>query len=269
MLVRVFGGLTEQVGGHHLEVDLPEDGSVSVADLRAAVAAGYPHLAPLLRQVTVAVDLEVARGDDPIPAGAEVALLPPVAGGAPVRPGRDEVSVVTGLVSPPIDVTGTIAAIGSDAAGATALFLGTVRDHAPGLGGVVQLQYTAYEPMAERELAAIADQVRASHPEITGIALLHALGDLPVGAHTVLIACTSPHRAPAFEACRAALEGVKDRVPVFKREVATDGTSRWVGLDAHGEGAAPSGSPSGASSGLPPSDQPTSDQPTSDQQEER
>lgn len=230
MRVRVFGGLTEQVGGHHLEVSVPDDGSASVTDLRMAVAAAYPHLAPLLRQVTVAVDLEVARGTDRIPAGAEVALLPPVAGGASSEAAAEGVAVLTGLVTPPIDVAGTIAAIAADAAGATALFLGTVRDHAPGLAGVVQLQYSAYEPMAERELVAIAEEVRTTYPEVTGIALLHALGDLPVGSHTVLIACTSAHRATAFEACRWALEAVKDRVPVFKREVTTDGTARWVGL---------------------------------------
>ncbi len=231
MRVRVFGGLTEHVGGHHLEVPVPDDGSASVADLRLAVAAAHPHLAPLLRRVTVAVDLEVARGTDRIPAGAEVALLPPVAGGAGTGPTSEEIPVVTGLAVPPIDVSGTIAAIAADAAGATALFLGTVRDHAPGLAGVVQLQYSAYEPMAERELEAIAEEVRTTYPAVTGIALLHALGELPVGAHTVLIACASAHRATAFEACRAALEAVKDRVPVFKREITTDGTARWVGLE--------------------------------------
>jgi MoaE-MoaD fusion protein len=238
MRVRVFGGLTEHVGGHHIEVALPDDGSASVADLREAVAAVHPHLAPLLRQVTVAVDLYVARGTDRIPAGAEVALLPPVAGGA-TGSTSDEVAVRTGLVTPPIDVAGAIAAIAADAAGATALFLGTVRDHAPGLAGVVQLQYTAYEPMAERELEVIADEVRATYPAVTGIALLHALGELPVGAHTVLIACSSAHRATAFDACRFALEAVKDRVPVFKREVTSDGTTRWVGLEPPTEDVAP------------------------------
>ncbi len=235
MRVRVFGGLTEQVGGPHIEVDLPDDGSATVEDLRLAVASAYPHLAPLLQRVSVAVDLAVARGPDPIPAGAEVALLPPVAGGCGHEAHGAEVSVVTGLVTPPIDVVGTIERIAADGAGATALFLGTVRDHAPDLGGVVQLQYSAYEPMAARELETIAGEVRDAHPEVTGLALLHAIGDLPIGAHTVLIACTSAHRATAFAACREALEAVKDRVPVFKREIATDGTARWVGLDPPSE----------------------------------
>ena len=64
-----------------------------------------------------------------------------------------------------------------------------------------------------------------------GLALLHALGELAVGDHTILIAATSPHREEAFAACRTALEAVKSRVPVFKREVVADGTHRWVGLE--------------------------------------
>ena len=232
MRIRVFGGLTEQVGGDHIEVAVPEDGSMTVSELRTAVASAYPHLAPLLQRVSVAVDLEVARNHEQVPADAEVALLPPVAGGAD---GADDAAPdrvrLTGLVHPPIDVEGTLERLAAPSAGATTLFLGTVRDHAPGVAGVVQLQYTAYEPMAERELATIADQMLSTYPEVTGIAALHALGDLEVGAHTVLIAATSAHRAAAFDACRATLEAVKDRVPVFKREVTTDGTTRWVGLE--------------------------------------
>ena len=228
MRIRVFGGLTEHVGGDHIEVAVPEDGSMTVSELRAAVASAYPHLAPLLQRVSVAVDLEVARNDELVSSDAEVALLPPVAGGA----GADALGrvTVTGLVQPPIDIEGTLARLSDPAVGATVVFLGTVRDHAPGVPGVVQLRYSAYEPMAERELALIAEQMLGDHPEVTGIAALHALGDLDVGAHTVLIAAASAHRSAAFDVCRDTLEAVKDRVPVFKREVTTDGTARWVGL---------------------------------------
>jgi molybdopterin synthase catalytic subunit len=229
MRIRVYGGLTEQVGGRELEVEVPPEG-VTVAELRAAIASAHPHLAPLLSHVTVAVDLEVARGDERIPAGAEVALLPPVAGGADPSFDPDGPRIVTGLVTGPIDITGTLAALAHPAAGGTTLFLGTVRDHAPDLAGVVQLQYSAYEPMAEKELADIAAETLAATPELTGIALLHALGDLAVGDHTILVACSSPHRDAAYRASRAALEEVKTRVPVFKRELTTDGTARWVGL---------------------------------------
>ncbi|MFP4150086.1 MAG: molybdenum cofactor biosynthesis protein [Nitriliruptoraceae bacterium] len=229
MRIRVYGGLTEQVGGRELEVELA-GGEVTVAELRAAIASAHPQLAPLLSHVTVAVDLQVARGEQVVPPDAEVALLPPVAGGSAPREDDTGPAVLTGLVVPPIDVEGAIAHIGHPAAGATTLFLGTVRDHAPDLPGVVQLQYSAYEPMAEKELAAIAAETLATTPELTGIALLHALGDLAVGDHTILVACSSPHREAAYQASRAALEAVKTRVPVFKREITTDGRARWVGL---------------------------------------
>jgi len=235
--VRVFGGLADHLGGNHVEVALADDGTATVAELRAVLARDHPHVAGLLPSVSVAVELEVAGDPQVIPAGAEVALLPPVAGGSGDADGPGgSVSgdgrpvIVTGLAVPPLDVAGTVRRLATPTAGATALFLGTVRDHAPDLPDVVRLEYTAYEPMAERELDRIALEMIASHPALTGIALVHAIGDLPVGAHTVLVACTSPHRDDAFTACREALEELKARVPVFKREITADGRDRWVGL---------------------------------------
>jgi MoaE-MoaD fusion protein len=191
------------------------------------VATAHPSLAALVARSGVAVDLEVRGDDHRVPEAAEVALLPPVAGGAG---GAGEVRRVTGLREPPLDVAGALDAIADPAAGGTALFLGTVRDHAPDLDGVVRLEYSAYPAMAERVLARLATEVAAAHPQVRGIALLHAVGELDVGAHTVLIACSAPHRDQAFDACRDALERVKDETPVWKREVTADGTHRWVGL---------------------------------------
>ncbi len=236
--VRVFGGLADQLGGNHVEVALRDDGTATVAELRASLARDHPHVAGLLPSVSVAVELEVAEDPRTIPAGAEVALLPPVAGGSSDFVGAgdsDDVDteqpvIVTGLAVPPLDIAGTLAGLATPTAGATALFLGTVRDHAPDLPDVVRLEYSAYEAMAERELDRIALETIDAHPAVTGIALVHALGDLPIGAHTVLVACASPHRDEAFAACREALEELKARVPVFKREIAADGSDRWVGL---------------------------------------
>jgi molybdopterin synthase catalytic subunit len=114
--------------------------------------------------------------------------------------------------------------------GGTAIFLGTVRDHAADLDEVVGLDYSAYPEMAEKVLADIATEIEHDHPEVTGIALVHALGELDVQDHTILIACAAAHRGPAFDACRDALERVKDRTPVWKRERTMDGDHRWVGL---------------------------------------
>lgn len=222
--VRLFGGLAERAGSSRVRVTLPD--GATVADLRDAVAAAHPSLAPLVARSGVAVDLEVRDDEHPVDDDVEVALLPPVAGGSDA----DERRFLTGLREPPLDVAGALAAIAHPAAGGTALFLGTVRDHAPDLDGVVRLDYSAYPEMAERVLARLATEVAADHPPVRGIALLHAVGDLEVGAHTVLIACAAPHRDQAFDACRDALERVKDHTPVWKREVTAEGAHRWVGL---------------------------------------
>lgn len=226
--VRTFGGLAERVGLATLVVELPD--GADVAMLRRIIAAQHPVLAPLLPRVAVSVDLELAADTVVLAADHEVALLPPVAGGAGGDAGPSAARTITGLVHGPLDVEGTLAHIGAPDVGALVSFLGTVRDHAEGLDGVVRLEYSAYEPMAERELAVIADEVRAAHPDVRGLALLHALGALDVGAHTILVAASAPHRTEAFAACSAALEAVKARVPVFKREVTADGAHRWVGL---------------------------------------
>lgn len=231
--VRLFGGLTEHARRSRIEVDVDPGGTVG--QLRAAIAEQYPSLAPLLDGVKVAVDLEVARDDQPVGADAEVALLPPVAGGAdgpslPATGRHGQVATLTGLVTPPIDVTGAVTAVAGPDVGGTAIFLGTVRDHAPDLDEVIGLDYSTYPEMAEKVLADLAAEVAGDHPAVRGIALLHAVGELSVGDHTILIVCAAAHRAPAFDACRDALERVKDRAPIWKRERTDGGGHRWVGL---------------------------------------
>jgi len=228
--VRTFGGLAERVGLTTLPVELPD--GATVADLRQLLAHAYPELAPLLPKVAVAVDLEVASDATPLDATREVALLPPVAGGAGTsEDGSVGPVTLTGLVRGGFDVDQVLARIGTPDSGAVVSFLGTVRDHACDVDDVVRLDYTAYEDMAELELTRIAAEIRARHPHVRGLALLHALGELAVGDHTILIAVTAAHRAEAFDACRDALETVKARLPVFKREVRSDGSHRWVGLE--------------------------------------
>lgn len=246
--VRLFGGLTERAGASRVDVELPD--GATVADLRRAVADQHPRLADSLPSVKVAVDLEVANDDDGITPGSEVALLPPVAGGATdttdgarrsaTGAGAVEVrdvggvKVVTGLHEPPFDLDAVTAAVSAPEVGGSVHFLGTVRDHSGSLDDVVRLDYSAYPEMAEKVLADLAEELIDDFPALRGIALLHAVGELPVGAHTILIVCAASHRAEAFDACREALERVKDRVPVWKREVTADGEHRWVGL--HGSG---------------------------------
>ncbi len=248
--VRLFGGLTERAGSSRLSVELPED--ADVAQLRTAIADQHPELAPLLPKINVALDLAVAADDQPVTATSEVALLPPVAGGATpgtsdaeapgssddpsVRVLPDGRRVLCGLREPPLPVDAAVEAIGGPQVGGVVIFVGRVRDHAPDLAEpVVRLDYQAYPQMADRVLHDIAEELLSRDPAVLGVALLHAVGALRVGDPTIVIACAAAHRGPAFEACRTALEEVKERVPVFKREVTASGAHRWVGL----EGATP------------------------------
>ena len=113
-------------------------------------------------------------------------------------------------------------------AGAIATFEGTVRDHNEGRA-VTLLEYEAYGPMAERELAAILDELRAELPGVR-VAAVHRIGPLRVGDAAVLCAASAPHRGEAFRACRLAIDRIKSRLPIWKREHGPDGPY-WVGWE--------------------------------------
>ncbi|MFO0589168.1 MAG: molybdenum cofactor biosynthesis protein MoaE [Polyangiaceae bacterium] len=113
-------------------------------------------------------------------------------------------------------------------AGAIATFEGTVRDTNEGRA-VTLLEYEAYGPMAETELAKILDEIRAEHPEVR-VAALHRIGSLHVGDAAVLCAASAPHRTEAFRACREAIDRIKARLPIWKREHGPDGPY-WVGWE--------------------------------------
>jgi molybdopterin synthase catalytic subunit len=110
--------------------------------------------------------------------------------------------------------------------GAVALFLGTVRD-LTGEHVTVFLDYDAYAPMAEKKLAEIETEVRRRWP-VGALALVHRLGRLAVGEVSVAVAVSCPHRAEAFDACRYAVDTLKELVPIWKKENGPDGTGEWV-----------------------------------------
>lgn len=132
------------------------------------------------------------------------------------------------LVREPIDAAALIARIAGRGRGATVLFLGTVRDRNPKAAGreVVAIDYSAYEPMAERVLEAIERDLAAEHDGLA-VALVHRLGTLDVGDASIAIAAASPRRDAAFAAARNALERIKREAPIWKLERYADGTSFW------------------------------------------
>jgi molybdopterin synthase catalytic subunit len=141
------------------------------------------------------------------------------------------------LTVDPIDPTPLLAEVRRDADGGLALFVGVVRDHNEGKG-VERLEYSAYEPMAEKELARIQEQLATDHPQAR-VAFRHRLGSLRVGDVAVAVAASAPHRDEAFAACRAGIEAIKSRVPIWKQEFGADG-SRWVEpCGHHGPGSEP------------------------------
>ena len=129
------------------------------------------------------------------------------------------------LTDRPIDVASMLAAArASD--GGVCTFLGIVRNENGGRR-TLRIEYQAYGPMAESEIEKIADGLAREWPD-TRVSIRHRVGTLEVGEIAVAIVATSPHRAQAFEACRAAIDRIKKSVPIWKREFHSDGTSDWV-----------------------------------------
>lgn len=212
-----FASAGDALGAGEMDLEMP-DGS-RVADLRERLDRDHPKLAPLWPRLAVAVDGRVVTPDAALTDGAEVALLPPVSGGN----SSDELRAA--LVDGPIDVNRVAACVAGPSRGAVVLFLGMVRDHHAGRS-VGKLTYSAYRSMAEDGLRRIVGDLEASAPGLKA-AIVHRLGEVPVGEASVAIAVGSPHRAAAYEASRTALERLKTEIPIWKREHYTEGPPLW------------------------------------------
>jgi molybdopterin synthase catalytic subunit len=130
------------------------------------------------------------------------------------------------IVHSPIDVTAVLRAVESPAQGASVLFVGTVRDVNDGKA-VSGMDYTAYEAMAEREIGLIVNEAEERFPRII-MRMVHRVGALEIGEPSVVVAVSHPHRDSAYAASRYAIEQLKKRVPIWKREHYEDGTREWV-----------------------------------------
>ncbi|MCR9160901.1 MAG: molybdenum cofactor biosynthesis protein MoaE [Nannocystaceae bacterium] len=215
--VLLFAGLREAARAQTVTVDLPE-GSTA-ADLLAAIDAQIPALAGRVGGSRVAVDHAFVRPDAVIDAGSELALIPPVSGG------HDGVPRIL-LSSAPLSLAAVVSVVEHEGAGGLTTFTGNVRLHSRGQR-IERLEYEAYAPMATAVMTQIADGIEA---EIEGarLAIHHRIGVLGIGETAVVIAASAPHRAEAFAACRAAIERLKDDVPIWKKEVAQSGAA-WIG----------------------------------------
>jgi MoaE-MoaD fusion protein len=219
-----FASAGDALGAGEREIELPAGSRI--ADLRALLDRSHPALGPLWPRLAIAIDGQIAGPEAEILEGAEVALLPPVSGGTAEPEGSPAPTLLkAALTDGPIDTGSAVAAVAGPGRGAVVLFLGTVRDHHAGRP-VARLIYSSYRSMAEAALARIVAELEAGSPDLR-VAIVHRLGEVPVGEASVAIATASPHRAEAYAASRTALERLKAEVPIWKREHYADGAAAW------------------------------------------
>ena len=212
--VRVFASVREILGRAEVVVEVPEGATAgSVLD---RLIADYPTLRGLAPVLRLAVNQEYAEGSRALAVGDEVAVLPPVSGGADLYEVTVERLALARLVE----------AVSRNTSGAVASFLGVVREFARGRQ-VHYLEYDAYPEMATATMRQIGAEIRARWP-VDGIAIVHRTGRLAIGEASVAIAVASAHRHEALQACAYAIERLKEIVPIWKREVWTDG-AEWIG----------------------------------------
>ena len=202
---RLFAGLRERAGAARVDLD----GVQRVSDVWPALALGDEPPGLLY-----AVNREYAARDRELHDGDEVAVIPPVSGGALV------------LSADPLDLRAAVAEVESIDAGAVATFIGTVRRRSRGRT-VLRLEYEAYEEMAEQMLRTLADELKAKHG-LCEVAIHHRVGPVAVGEPSVVIAVSAPHRAAALDACREAIDTLKETIPLWKKEIYEDG-AEWIG----------------------------------------
>ena len=237
--VLFFATLKDRAGRDRLPLELAE--IATVAALKSRLAADLPALAPALPTALVSVNHEFAFAEDALHDGDEVALFPPVSGGAdPSAPqdhsttGLPDYPTIFKITNDPIDLDALVASITLPTTGAACLFTGMVRGVTQrerdllGPHQTMRLEYEAYVPMAEAKMKQVAEEIRAQWPSVEGIAIVQRIGPLEPGTPTVLIACSAAHRdTGVFEAARYGIDRLKEIVPVWKKEIGPNGEV-WV-----------------------------------------
>lgn len=212
--VRLFASYREAAGAGRIDLDLAP--GAAVGDAVAEVARRHPQIAG--GRALVARNRQYVTPDAPLAEGDEVALIPPVSGGADAAP-------MVRVTAEPLSVDLALAACRDPAWGGVVVFLGTVRDASRG-ARVTHLEYEAYPEMAESEMRTIARTLEARHGPCR-LVLHHRVGDLAIGEIAVIIVAGAPHRDSAFAAAREAIDLLKTSVPIWKKEYGEDGAV-WI-----------------------------------------
>jgi len=205
--IRLFAILRERAGAREVTLELPDGARVADAiGALSEVAAGLP--------LVMAVNREYAPEDRVLEPGDELALVPPVSGGA-ATPSRAHARVT----EEPLSADALLARVRDPRAGATVTFSGVTRE-------VERLEYEAYAEMAEERIASIVAEAIEAHG-LCAAACEHRVGAVALSEPSVIVACSSPHRGEAFAGAREIIDRVKAEAPIWKREVDGD-EERWV-----------------------------------------
>jgi molybdopterin synthase catalytic subunit/molybdopterin converting factor small subunit len=202
--VRLFAGLRERAGWSQREIE-----AATVGDVWPALELGDEPAGLLY-----AVNKTYAERGQVLADGDEVAVIPPVSGGA------------FRLSEEPLSLDRAVDEVRDERAGAIATFTGTTRIHSRGRD-VEHLDYEAYEGMAEQVMGEIAESL-AGRYELCAVAIHHRIGRVGIGDTSVVIAVSAPHRQDALAACKDAIDELKERVPLWKKEVYAGG-EEWIG----------------------------------------
>ena len=212
--MKCFATVRDIVGQREILLDLPH--GTTAAGLLDQVVLEHPRLRGLAPSLLLAVNREYVERGRILVEGDEVALIPPVSGGADLYE----------ITESPLSLDVLAKAVGQNTSGAVASFLGIVRGFARGRQ-VQRLEYDAYPEMATMKMRQIGEEIHRRWP-IDRIAIVHRIGRLAIGEASVAIAVSSPHRREALQACAHAIERLKEIVPIWKKEVWADG-AEWIG----------------------------------------
>jgi len=235
LTIRFFGPARDIVGGSSMSLDVDEGDTVG--SVAGRLAKEYPRLGAALG-IRLAVNRAYVPLNHVLSEGDELAVIPPVSGGAPMPRAR--------ITHDPIDIGAVIAELQTNDAGAVVTFSGTVRaetqprepacaklqsrlvsSRSSRSEPLIALDYHAYDEMAVEQLEAV--RVRALKQfDILDAAIVHRLGRLDVGVASIVIVVASTHREPGFDACRWIIDAVKTDVPIWKKDIWADGSQTWV-----------------------------------------
>ncbi|MFB3817606.1 MAG: molybdenum cofactor biosynthesis protein MoaE [Candidatus Methylomirabilales bacterium] len=212
--IKAFAGAREALRQRELVVEMAE--GATVAMLLDRLVVERPALLPMKASLRVAVNREYAEGGRRLSEDDEVALIPPVSGGLDLYAVTDQ----------PLALDPLVQAVSRRTSGAVASFLGIVREFSRGRQ-VQSLEYEAYPEMATAMMRKLGEEIRGRW-SVDEVAMVHRTGPLTIGEASVAIVIAAPHRREALEACAYAIERLKAVVPIWKKEVWTDG-AEWIG----------------------------------------